>query len=392
MIYIIGAGCGSDELITCEAEKAIESCKNIIGSSRLTDKYKNNKNTFTSYKPDEIKRIIDGLDGDTAVLMSGDTGFYSGTKKLIEVLEGYETAALPGISSAVYFASVLKMPWQDWKLLSLHGQKVNIIGHIRENRYVFALLGGAEDIKILCEKLILYSMDDVILYVGENLSYENERITVGRPYELIDRRFDDMAVLLAVNNKAEKAPAEIDDSEFIRGKVPMTKSEVRTLSVAKLRLKKDSVVYDIGAGTGSVSIAAALTDPDITVYAVEKNEQAAELIEVNKLKFKADNVKIIMGEASEVISELERPTHAFIGGSSGYMEKIIGLLLEKNSDIRIVVNTVTLESLAEINRITKKLGVDAETVMLSVSKGAQAGDYTIMKAMNPVYIISFGGR
>ncbi|MCD8036934.1 MAG: precorrin-6y C5,15-methyltransferase (decarboxylating) subunit CbiE [Clostridiales bacterium] len=392
-IYIIGAGCGSDLLLTSQAREALKKCEVIIGAERIVEKYAGTKKVYTEYKAEEIKEIIDSNNADAAVLMSGDTGFFSGAKKLLAVLKDYDVTVLAGISSMTYFAQKLGMPWEDWKLLSLHGQSKNIIGHIRENEKTFALLNNGDDVDRLCRKLLLYGMDDVKLFVGERLSYEDETITSGTAAELCGKSFDKLSVILAVNNKPKKIRYEINDSEYIRGKVPMTKQEIRTLSIAKLRLTRESVLYDIGAGTGSVGIASAMISPDIDVYAFEKKSEAVELMEKNKIKFGADNVEIAEGRAEELVTDekFKTPTHAFIGGSDGHIDDIIDKLFIRNNNIRIVVNAVSLETISKLFAYLKDRGIEADITQISLSKGEPVGRHTMMKAYNPIYIIAFGG-
>jgi precorrin-6B C5,15-methyltransferase / cobalt-precorrin-6B C5,C15-methyltransferase len=182
-------------------------------------------------------------------------------------------------------------------------------------------------------------------------------------------------------------PFGIDDSEFVRGSAPMTKSEVRTLSVSKLALEEDSVVYDIGAGTGSVSVQMALVSVEGRVYAIEKEPDAVNLIEVNKVKFKTPNVIPVTGTAPKALIGLPAPTHAFIGGSSGNMKEILKMLIEANPDVRIVMNAVTLETIAEIVNCIRVLGlIEEEITCVSVSKAREVGLYHMMNAQNPVYI------
>ncbi|MCD7746421.1 MAG: precorrin-6Y C5,15-methyltransferase (decarboxylating) subunit CbiT [Lachnospiraceae bacterium] len=184
----------------------------------------------------------------------------------------------------------------------------------------------------------------------------------------------------------------IPDQEFVRGDVPMTKEEIRALSIAKLRLKEDSIVFDIGAGTGSVSIECALLCTAGQVYAIERNPSGTDLIRRNNSKFGVDNLSIIEGTAPEALQKLPAPTHAFIGGSSGNICEIIETLLEKNPSVRIVINTVTLESIAEVMNLIRKLHrSDADIVQISAAKSRTLGSYHLMTAHNPVYIVSFGG-
>ena len=153
----------------------------------------------------------------------------------------------------------------------------------------------------------------------------------------------------------------------------MTKSEIRTVSLSKLGLKSDSVLYDIGAGTGSVAISAALLNPDLKVFAVEKNEKALNLINLNKIKFAVDNVEIVNGEAPEILEGLPEPTHVFIGGSGGKLKEIISCMLIKKRGVKFVINTVTVETLCEIKNILDKHSIEAEIVQLIPSKGEKNG-------------------
>lgn len=138
----------------------------------------------------------------------------------------------------------------------------------------------------------------------------------------------------------------------------MTKEEVRTVSLSKLRLTADSVCYDVGAGTGSLSIEMALRAHQGQVWAIEKKEDAVELIHRNKLKFAADNLEIVEGLAPEALKDLPAPTHAFIGGSSGNLKEIVKLLVEKNPQVRIVINCITLETVSEALETAKEFGFE----------------------------------
>ena len=196
-----------------------------------------------------------------------------------------------------------------------------------------------------------------------------------------------------VRNLCEKAPEHLKDEEFLRGKVPMTKSEVRSVSIAELELTEDAIVYDIGAGTGSVSIEIARAGEQIRVYAIEKNPEGVELIDQNRKKFKTDGVRIIEGLAPQALEELETPTHAFVGGSSGNLREIVQLLQKKNPDVRIVINAISLETVSEVMGLVEE-GIlpDAEILQVSAARSKVLGRYHMMMGQNPVYIISAGRR
>lgn len=196
-----------------------------------------------------------------------------------------------------------------------------------------------------------------------------------------------------LNNPESQITPGIPDSDFIRAQVPMTKEEVRIVSICKLHLEKDSVVYDIGSGTGSCAVEIAGLSEKIRVIAVEAKPDAAELIKQNIRKFDRKNILVVEGLAPEVIENLsESVTHAFIGGTKGRLKEILAVLLKKkkNSRIRVVINAVSLESIGNIPAVLKEFEIENfECLQLAVSRSEAAGQYHIMKAENPVYIFSF---
>ena len=171
------------------------------------------------------------------------------------------------------------------------------------------------------------------------------------------------------------------DEWFIRGKVPMTKSEVRTVSLSKLELYEDCEFWDIGAGTGSVSVEAAVSCPGIHVCAFEYKEEAVELIRANCEKAKTEAVTIVPGKAP-----------AFIGGTTGQMREILDELFHLNPDIRIVINLIALESLTVLMSYLKERGIEAEILSMQIAKAEKIGSSHLMKGQNPIYIISLGGN
>lgn len=399
-IYLVSIGTGAFSQMTEAAKEAFTDCDALVGAGRMLEALEPfHKPSFSSYKNEEILSWIEEHDRykKIAVAFSGDLGFYSGAKKLLPLLaaKGYEAICIPGMSSLVYFAASLGTSWDDAKLMSVHGRSENLIQAVRENKKVFALLGGKDCVKNLCETLIYYGFSDVKLSVGEELSYENERIRTGTPAELSKESFEPLSVALIENPDANEHVVThgLEDEEFIRGKVPMTKYEVRAVSLSRMKLKKDSIVYDIGAGTGSVSIEAARQAGDGQVFAIEKNPEAVSLLRENRQKFAVPNLEIVEGLAPEALLELPVPTHAFIGGSSGNMKEILDILLEKNPGIRIVINAIALETVAEAAALLKTLPIeDVSVSQIMASRGKRLGNYEMMMGQNPVYIISFTGR
>lgn len=301
---------------------------------------------------------------------------------------------LPGISSLIYLADRLCISWDDARLMSIHGRRENLIRAVREQKKVLTLLGGAGSVAELCRELQEYGLEKIRLTVGENLSYEDERITSGTAEELKDKTFAPLAVLLLENPDGgqEIVTHGIPDEEFLRDQVPMTKFEVRAVSLSRLELKRDSIVYDVGAGTGSVSVEAARQAAEGMVYAIERKPEAVALIEKNKRKFGVSNLEVIAGLAPEAMEELPAPTHVFIGGSAGNMREILELVFHKNPAARVVVNAIALETVAETMTLVRELPVtDLSVSQVMAARGKQLGSYEMMMGMNPVYIISFSG-
>lgn len=182
----------------------------------------------------------------------------------------------------------------------------------------------------------------------------------------------------------------IRDEEFIRGEVPMTKEEVREISICKLGLSADSILYDVGSGTGSIAIESACIAKSIKVFAIETNPDAVELIKKNKEKFNAQNIQIIHGFAPDAFEKLPSPTHAFIGGTKGNLKQILGALNKKNPSMKIVMNAVSIESLSEMTEAIKEFPVTGdEVIQVAISKAKKNGNYHMMQAANPVFIFSF---
>lgn len=396
-ISLIGIGVGGDGL-TVSATRRIADSDVVIGARRMLDSVDTlGKDTYCAYMPDDILGFLNGNTRyrHAAVLMSGDVGFYSGAKKLLAAIDRdvFDVDVESGISSLVYLCSKVGTSWDDAYLTSAHGRDANLVGICSTHRKVFTLLSGEGSVRAMCGLLFDYGMD-VEVTVGQDFGTPSERVVTGTPSELLDMGFGSLCVALIINEHADDTyPLSIPDEEFIRGDAPMTKSEVRALSVAKLKLRPDSIVYDVGAGTGSVSIEMALAAYNGKVYAVEKEDDAANLIELNKRRFKTPNVEVLQGLAPEALRDLPPPTHAFIGGSSGNLRQIVECLLAKNPDVRIVINSVTIETMAETFQVIKELDlVEEDITNINVSRAKHLGRYHLMTAQNPVYIAVVRGR
>lgn len=395
-VTLVGIGMGSMQGMTMEALEACGQADVILGAERMVKALEGfGKPSEAIYQPEQIREFLEQHPGyrKVVVAFSGDVGFYSGTAKLLEALDEktYQVDLICGISSVVYAASRLKMSWQDMKLVSIHGRMQNILGALRTHEKVFSLVGRKEGIRQLARELIAYGMEQVTMHVGYQLSYPEEEFFTGSPVDFVDYDKEGLAVVILENQEAKGAVVThgLPDESFLRGDAPMTKEEIRSISISKLALTKDALVYDIGAGTGSIGIECALQVSEGMVYAIEKKEEARKLLLENKRKLGAANLELIAGTAPEALKELPAPTHAFIGGSSGNMEEIIDLLLQKNPGVRIVINAIAMETVAEVMEIIKKRDFQtADIVQVSVGKSRVLGHYHMMMGQNPVYIFT----
>lgn len=181
----------------------------------------------------------------------------------------------------------------------------------------------------------------------------------------------------------------IYDKEFVQKELPMTKQEIRAISIAKLQLQDNSILVDVGAGTGSIGIEAATYLRNGNVFAIEKEEKGIETLKENINRFKLDNIEVIVGRAPEAIPTIQYD-RMFIGGSTGSMRNILEHFLKYSKDnSRVVINAITLETLADATKLLKDLNFkNIEVVNVVVSRGKSIGPYTMMYGENPIYIIT----
>ena len=393
-VTLIGMGSGQPENLTLQGLAALRQADLILGARRLLAVLPAGctENRAAAYRPDEVAELLQTSGAENAVLVySGDTGFYSGASSMMEKLEalGVRARVLPGLSSIQLLAAALGRPWQGWNLVSAHGRTCDPVAECMQGRPTFFLTGGSEDPATLCAQLAAEGFGDVQGVVGQCLGTPEEKLFRGSVKELAAGRFNSLSVLLveAVEGLPRRAPG-LPDEAFERGDVPMTKQEVRAAVLAKLAVRPEDILWDVGAGTGSVSVELALAAPRGRVYAVECRPEGCALIKANREKFRTRNLVLVEGLAPDALSDLPAPDAVFIGGSKGSLAAIVDAALDKNPDARICASAIALETLsAAVAALTAK-GRTVQVSQIAVSRAKAVGGLHLMMAQNPIYLIT----
>lgn len=419
-IILSGIGMGNTDGMTREAYHAFEEAEVIFGAERMLENLPGKGIKVPYYRADDIISYLIEHPQYTkvAAAFSGDSGFYSGAQSMKKALEEAnekgilksETTILPGISSVSALAARLGVSWNDAVLASIHGRRTNVVNLVRKNTKVFLLLSGKNDFEMLVNKFREAGINHVKISAGYRLSYPDEKLFTFYLDEFETKLFDlpeGVYTCLIENEDCEEQilTPGMDDEIFSRTKVPMTKNEVRLLSISRLELTKNAVVYDVGSGTGSVSAECARLSPDIFVFAIEQKEEAANLTKENAVRLGlSDQIVVINKKAPEGFEELPTPTHVFIGGSSGALSDILSAIQKKlivkentkrktdkaSKGVRVVINAVSLETIAQITKLIQTYPVKhVQLTQIQASRAHKLGSYNLMQAQNPVLIASF---
>lgn len=392
-VYVIGIGPGNPELLTRQAQKIIEICPVLTGDARMLQAFQNSgKKLLPTYKTAEIKKIAANLtDGPLGVLVSGDVGFFS-LAALLNEIPVCEVSRVPGISSLVYFAAALKTSWQDAFIVSRHGRNYPLAAAVRQHKKVFVITGGDDSPAALCRELCAAGLGEVKVALGCNLSYANELICQSTAAEIAKRGADPLAVLMIFNEQAapwQRPVHGLPDTAFLRGKVPMTKQEIRSVALSKLAPSPEAVIYDIGAGTGSCTVELALQAPLGQVYSFEINPAALALLKENIQHFSLANVTVVEGNAADTLKHVNAvPNYVFIGGTKGNLTLILDEVYTKNPVCAVVITAITLETVAAVTAYyAQHPEYSLEITQITAARSKKAGSSHLMIGENPVYIM-----
>lgn len=375
-VMLIGTGCGPVPDIRADY---------VVGAGRLIADCPQPKAAATRAE-DILELLLASGCEDCAVLYSGDTGFYSGARTLLPLLaeRGIEAEVWPGLSSVQVLAARLGRPWQDWTLCSAHGADCDPVTAVCQGKPAFFLTGGPDGPARLCRELTDAGLGELAVTVGENLGFQGERVSQMTASRCAEQTFAPLNVLLCepALRYPQRAPG-ILDGEFLRAEgVPMTKQEVRAVILSKLAVGPEDLCWDVGAGSGSVSVELALQCR--AVWAVERKPEALALARSNREKFGAWNLRLTEGTAPAALGRFPAPNAVFVGGSGGKLPEILQAVRRANPKARVCVSAISLETLhaamAELR--------DPEVTQISVSRSRPAGQLHLLLAQNPVFLIT----
>lgn len=394
-ITLLGAGGGTPDSLTAQAAAALQGAQFAAGAARLLAGLPEvpDQARFAATKPADLLHALESCGAQRAVVAySGDSGFYSGCRNLLALLRqaGYsDIEVLPGLSSVQLLAAALCRPWQDWRLVSAHGVSCDAVRQVMQGQPVLFLTGGAMGPAALCAQLEQAGLGALHVTVGENLSTPQQRLLHGTAAEFARQEFAALSVLLA--EAAPLPPKRTPgwpDSLFLRTDVPMTKRFVRAAVLACLAPAPGETVWDVGAGTGSVSAELAAAVCGAPAFAVECRPQAAALTRQNRAALCVWNLRVVEGRAPQALADLPAPDAVFLGGSGGELDGIVGAVLDKNPNARICISAIALETLSAAQAALSARGLAPRVAQISVSESRAAGALHLLSAHNPTFLIT----
>ncbi|MEB3102068.1 precorrin-6y C5,15-methyltransferase (decarboxylating) subunit CbiE [Ferviditalea candida] len=342
---------------------------------------------------DELARLRESR--RIVVLASGDPLFYGIAGFIAKKMGSQAVNIHPHLSSLQLVFAKLGDTWHDAELESVHGRSIRGLAQRIDGKRKIALLTDDEtNPNVIARYLLEFGMDEYEAFVAENLGGKDERYGFWTLEDMASGTFSPLNIVILRRRADAPSPRHgfgFEDEEFYQRKPDkglITKKEVRVLSLSELKLKPDSVVWDIGAGSGSVAVECAKLAPYGQVFAIEKNEADMGNIEQNRRKFRAD-ITAIRAKAPEGLQDIPDPDAVFIGGSGGELRELIRICCSRlKEDGRIVINAATIETLAESKAALLGEGFAARISLVQIGRSKPILDMTRFEGLNPVYIIT----
>ncbi|HEX9874620.1 MAG TPA: precorrin-6y C5,15-methyltransferase (decarboxylating) subunit CbiE [Deferrimonas sp.] len=396
-IYVIGAGVEGQEGFPRRVLELIGKADLLLGGERqleLFPDFPGEKVAIGSNLGEVVERLKKN-ERRAVVLASGDPLFFGIGRYLLRNLPEEELEFVPNVSSVQYAFAKIKEPWDDAVFVSAHGRGLKgAVDRIVANDKAAVLTDEENTPKAIAAELIERGRDGYAAWLCENLGTAEERIITTDVKGLLEIEAAPLNVLILIKEYEaggdEYVPTlGIPDEEFASIKKLITKEEIRVVTLAKLKLRHDMTLWDLGAGSGSVSIEADHLLPNGRIFAVERNPQCIEFIKENLNKFNARHVTLVEGEAPECLETLPDPDRVFIGGSGGNLWEILEAVdLRLPAEGRVVINAVTLETLTAATEFFDNAGYQVEVTTVNIARTRPLTDYKMFEAYNPVYIIA----
>jgi len=394
-IFLVGAGIEGWEGFGSKALEVITSAELLIGHRRLLDIFPD----FTGEKREfgDLVAMLDFLKATekrVAVLSSGDPNFFGIARFLLRNISKERIEIFPNVTSVQYAFARIKEPWDDAIFLSVHGRGLkSAVDRIIAADKAAVLTDNVNTPSAIARELIARGAEGYEVHLCEDLGLPSEKFTRTDVRGLAEMGSSPLNIVIFIKswepNLANYPVMGIADDEFSTARKLITKQEIRAVTLAKLQLQNDQVLWDIGAGSASVSIEAGNLMPNGKVFAIEKNPQYLTFIRDNLNKFSAKNVMLIEAFAPEGFDELPNPDRVFIGGSGGLLEDIIDAVDRRlKPDGIIVLNAVTLDTLTKSVEYLEDHGYTVEVTCVNVSKTIGLTEYKMFEAHNPVYVIA----
>lgn len=403
-IYIIGIGADGAASLSPRALELINRAEMLIGGKRLLALFPQVEAQKVAIREDlgEIEKVIKDNFGckRIRVLASGDPNFFGIARYLVGQVGKDVIEIIPNISSIQLAFAKIKESWEDAAFLSLHARPLErLLDLIQQHSKLCLLTDGRNSPDAIGRFLLDRGVREYKAFVCEELGGKGEKVFEGSLEELIQQRFSPLNILILLRDESRGKkefvfPRHLGlrDKEFHRIKKEkglITKGEIRAVSLAKMEIREDSIVWDIGAGTGAVSIEASFLARRGKVYAVEIDKERLETIQQNIKRFNALNVHPAKACAPEGLESLPDPDAIFIGGSGGKIGEIIDISCERiKKGGRIVVNLATLENLSLSMRKLEEKGLEAEITFLNIARGKKLKDLHRLESLNPVFIVT----
>lgn len=405
-VYIVGIGEDGLEGLTGRARRIVEQAGRLVGERRLlalVPEAAGQQRVVLGTNLDEVLRVLDSSPAvSTAVLAEGDPLFYGVARFLCDKLGKDRFEVVPHVSTMQMAFARVKESWEDALLANLASQGLeSLLEQIRSAEKVGLFTDEVYPPERVAEILLEQGIDYFVAYVCENLGSPDERVTRGELAEIASHEFAPLNVLILVRKPhVPDRPSEAigrrlfgnPDELFLQSRPKrglLTPAEIRSIALAELDLGPASVVWDIGAGSGSVAIEAAQIASGGTVYAIEMDPEDHQLILANAQRFQVQNLTAVLGPAPEAWRELPDPDCVFVGGSGRGISRLVESAYQRlRVGGRLVATMGSIDNLAEVHRVLRDCCPDVKVWMLHFARGNYQMDRIRFQSLNPSFLVS----